>query len=1051
MNQENIAALLRYTYNPEARLREKAEKELKSYRGREGYEATLLQVIMNQRVEKSVRLAASILLKNTVHWYWTVLEPTQQENMISAKDRELIKKNLLTAIILQTDRSMRLQLLEVLFKIVRFDFPKSYPNLIQEIVNHIMSKDLPRMYGALSALKMIYKRYEYRSRKKTDDLERIVNATFPMLTGILKSILTMKQATQESYEMLRLVIKCFRMCTYLGIPKYFQNAQNLTPWIQALVAVVETPLMIDQKNPPRNQSDLKAMPQAKCKKWSLYTLEVVYRRFGTEKSITSGKDAKNFARQFDEAYSKHIARCVIHTLRLKSQNGPVTDRMVYTCFEYLSGAINSGRMYQLLRDQMKFLISRAIPATLSLTTEDLRMWKEDPQEYIRKDSDVQEESHDPRQSALSFLQDVVRVRTKDNLPLSLQTISHFCEQYAESKEDFRPKECGMHMLQSLSRLLLSDEKYYHPVEKMIINYVIPEFRSNHDILRARACRVIGNFAMIQFQDQEAFKHSLQSVCKCLTATSLPLKLAASKAMSSVVRNEDVVENIAPYLKEVLQEYFKLMDHVTSEEVVITLETLIARVGDEVAPFAVDIAKKMSEMFIHICQTGDFDDDDSAFTAVQIVRVFNTLTHVLAPLSKKPSGVKVYLALQETFSTVINAVLVPDGVEFYEDILDLIGALAKFSPQVSPYLWHLIPKVVTTFKEFGFDSVRHVFTCLARYIVFKTETVKRSPSIIKPVIELVNWIFFPSNDSKESNPYMRETRLLVQAQYMAKMLSVCILHLGREFHGMIEHVMKSVFQKLQSLSKLQHALTSHKAFLEDEYVSTYQMQAKALRTILVETLATTMYCAPEVFLGVCAKLNCTKDVFSLWMSSIESTKANYNCLYTTVLGLSTLSALPKASLPPQLVGPPLIHLLNANVDCAETLRQIEEKHSEDGTDDEDVEFEDEKLVEFENVEDTQDAKDDGENVDEMAQRIRHALNQHLEGALNDGNLVEFFDPVLSDVDPVVTFIRGIEKLSSRNPDIFQAWRAQLPPAAMKAAEVLVNEGKERIKKSSQESS
>ena len=62
--------------------------------------------------------------------------------------------------------AFRVQLQECLYQLVKWDFPQKWPNLLPAVMENFRSNQPPRVYGALMALRMIYKKYQYKSREE---------------------------------------------------------------------------------------------------------------------------------------------------------------------------------------------------------------------------------------------------------------------------------------------------------------------------------------------------------------------------------------------------------------------------------------------------------------------------------------------------------------------------------------------------------------------------------------------------------------------------------------------------------------------------------------------------------------------------------------------------------------------------------------------------------------------------------------------------------------------------------------------------------------------
>mmetsp|Transcript_14565 Transcript_14565/g.24395 ORF Transcript_14565/g.24395 Transcript_14565/m.24395 type:complete len:1052 (+) Transcript_14565:145-3300(+) len=1041
MNADGLANVLKHTYIGDDQQRRAAEAAIKKYERMQGYPGTLLQIVVMDRFPFPVRQSATILLKNMVVRHWTVKKKLHENSIvIGEKDRGVIKRNLLEAIVTQSRQQIRVQLLECLHQVCRTDFPKNYPFLLKEIMKNIHSKKPQRIYGALCALRQVFKNYHFRAEKDRRYLPTLVESTFPTLIQIITAVLKSK-LNQDSYEMVRMLIKIFRIATYLSMPDYLKNPANLGPWMQALVKVVESPI-VGVSNIPSDRKELTSIPQIKCKKWALRSFLNIHKRFGQE-VLVSGP-MKNFARMFDKTFNKPLLGAVLGVLKSMTKGAPVTDKMIQTCFQYVSSVINHAHLYQLVRPHLKFLLHEAVLGCLCLTPGDIRQWREDPAEYIRRESDLMEEYDDPRFTASEFLVELIRIRTKDALPLTMNTMTAIFKQYAQSPPDrrnYRQKEAAMRMLQSVAKLMLSQEKFYMFIEQTIQAHVLPEFKSNTGFMQARACAVVGAYIKLDYKNGDAFREAVQSVCRCLTSKELPLKLQAVKAMSRVVKSPEGVQHIKPWLKNVLAEYFKLIDDVPNEEVVETLEILVAHVKDEIGPFAVQIAQRMVKLFFKIITNASADEDENAFTALQCLRVLNTLLHVLAPLK---DNAEVFRQLCMVYQPIIQRCLKPDTHEFLEDTLDLIGALVSFCSEMYPFLWALIPEITKRYK-IATDHAQNVVVCLGKYVAYGG--LAKKPDMVKEMLSMVHWTFHPSFPSGQgpTDPVVIARDMLVPSQYSAKLVTILLLHIGSKIQHHIPQISELVIKKLSETIKLQTALKKQpKDDVEYELA-----KAENLIILLIESMSAAMYRNPELFLQALSKMGCTTAVFKVWMSSREKMREMPSCLQLSILGLQSLSILPPSKLPKELMGSDrvLLHLLNASVGQLTELKAQEEKEANDGdTDDDGDDDDDDSEQEIEKFEDIDGNKDaiceaDMEEFKGLAERIKNAFIYE-DGAHRDEYLDEFFNEPLYQVDKFAFFARCFDVFPKANPQAYNAWKSVLNGQQKATIQKLAAEGKMR---------
>jgi hypothetical protein len=183
----------------------------------------------------------------------------------------------------------------------------------------------------------------------------------------------------------------------------------------------------------------------------------------------------------------------------------------------------------------------------------------------------------------------------------------------------------------LSLWLKGTAGYREQLEPMLAAHVLPAFQSVHGHVRAKACwwgqsalsphclctvsalsprcihmsphshtitkqrrsewagstlRCAGVYAEIEFANPQNFMALFSNVVGALKDPDLPVKVDAVVALGSFVEASQDISQLRPILPQLLDEFFKLMNEVESEDLVFTLETIVEKFGEEIAPYAV---------------------------------------------------------------------------------------------------------------------------------------------------------------------------------------------------------------------------------------------------------------------------------------------------------------------------------------------------------------------------------------------------------------------------------------------------------------------------------
>ena len=121
-----LQAILINTYNCDANLRKEAENALLQFFNTPGFLSAFAYVIGNPAIHKDLRQSACIMLKNKLREIWREKEPTDLSYITSLEEKQVVREQLLSVLMVETDNSIRGLLAESIRAIAEFDYPKRY-------------------------------------------------------------------------------------------------------------------------------------------------------------------------------------------------------------------------------------------------------------------------------------------------------------------------------------------------------------------------------------------------------------------------------------------------------------------------------------------------------------------------------------------------------------------------------------------------------------------------------------------------------------------------------------------------------------------------------------------------------------------------------------------------------------------------------------------------------------------------------------------------------------------------------------------------------------
>eukprot|EP00951_Prasinocladus_malaysianus_P037567 scaffold404857_cov51-Prasinocladus_malaysianus.AAC.1 len=330
------------------------------------------------------------------------------------------------------------------------------------------------------------------------------------------------------------------------------------------------------------------------------------------------------------------------------------------------------------------------------------------------------------------------VRGKFSLDFFMQHVVQYFNAYAAagpepSQKLAREMDGALLSVGTLYDVLKKKAKYKENLESMLVQYVLPVFRSPYGHLRAKACWVSGMYCGIAFKEKNHFElllqgkpkrglhialqtfgacyekgdksasssspplHCLrqlwmssgQSVFNALQDPELPVRMDAVVSVRHFVDALEDATPLKPILPQLLHQFFQLMNEVENEDLVMTLESIVEKFGDDIAPYAVGLCQNLNVAFWKIIEQEDDDDgDDDLDTSV--LAAYGCLRAITTVLESMSSLTDLYPQLEEILFPLMYKMCSTEGQEVFEEIIEIISYFTYFSPKISPKMWTLWP-------------------------------------------------------------------------------------------------------------------------------------------------------------------------------------------------------------------------------------------------------------------------------------------------------------------------------------------------------------------------
>ncbi|XP_033221606.1 importin-7 [Belonocnema kinseyi] len=703
MDQRKLTELLRATIDPAQQ--KQAEEQLNQIHKIIGFAPTLLQVVMMTEVDMPVRQAGVIYLKNliTSNWVERETENAPLQFSIHEQDRAMIRDAIVDAVVHAPDL-IRVQLAVCISNIVKHDFPGRWTQIVDKITIYLQNPDASCWPGVLLALYQLVKNFEYKKAEERAPLHEAMNLLLPMIYQLILRIL--QDPSEQSVLLQKQILKIFFALTQYSLPLDLISKEVFSQWMDIVRQVADRPVPAETNDPNLDDDERSELPWWKCKKWALHILQRMFERYGSPGKVVN--EYKDFSEWYLQTFSGGILEVLLKILDQYRRKVFVSPRVVQQSLNYINQGVCHAYSWKFLKPHMFEIIRDVLFPILSYSASDEELWNTDPYEYIRVKFDIFEDFVSPVTAAQTLLHAACKKR-KDMLQKTMQ----FCMEVLTSPNaDPRQKDGALHMVGSLADILLRKKVYKDQMDKMLMQYVFPEFNSPHGHMRARACWVLHYFSEIKFKQELILMEAMRlTINALLTDQDLPVKVEAAIALQMLlIAQEKSQKYVEPLIKQITLELLNIIRETENDDLTTVMQKLVCTYPEQLMPIAVEICQHLATTFSQVLET-DEGSDEKAITAMGLL---NTIETLLSVMEDQP---QIMAQLQPTVLQVIAHIFNQSVMEFYEEALSLVYDLT--GKTISEDMWKVLELMYQLFQKDGFDYFTDMMPALHNYITVDT--------------------------------------------------------------------------------------------------------------------------------------------------------------------------------------------------------------------------------------------------------------------------------------------------------------------------------------------
>ncbi|XP_015515096.1 importin-7 [Neodiprion lecontei] len=805
MDPRKLTELLRATIDPAQQ--KQAEEQLAQIHKIIGFAPSLLQVVMSTEVDMPVRQAGVIYLKNLITTNWAEREVEVGAPVpfsIHEQDRAMIRDAVVDAVV-HAPELIRIQLAVCISNIVKHDFPGRWTQIVDKITIYLQNPDASCWPGVLLALYQLVKNFEYKKAEERGPLNEAMNLLFPMVYQLILRLLP--DPSEQSVLLQKQILKIYFALTQYSLPLDLISKEVFSQWMDVVRQVADRPVPLEDKHLELFDDERAELPWWKCKKWALHILHRMFERYGSPGNVTV--EYKEFSEWYLQTFSAGILEVLLKILDQYRRKIWVCPRVLQQSINYINQGVSHAYSWKFLKPHMFEIIRDVLFPILSHSPADEELWKTDPHEYIRVKFDIFEDFVSPVTAAQTLLHSACKKR-KNMLPKTMQFIM---EVLTSPIAEPRQKDGALHMAGTLAEVLLKKKIFKEEMDKLLMQYVFPEFASPHGHMRARACWFLHHFSEIKFKQEAILVEAIRLTTNALLHDrDLPVKVEAAIALQMLLSAQDKAQKyIEPLIKQITLELLTIIRETENDDLTSVMQKIVYTYTEQLMPIAVEICQHLATTFSQVLET-DEGSDEKAITAMGLL---NTIETLLTVMEDQPT---IMVQLQPTVLQVVAHIFGQSVMEFYEEALSLVYDLT--GKTISEDMWKVLELIYQLFQKDGFDYFTDMMPTLHNYITVDTPAFLSNENHILAMFNMCKAIL--TGDAGEDPEC-----------HAAKLLEVIILQCKGHIDQCIPSLIQLVLERL-----------------------TREVKTSELRTMCLQVVIAALYYNPALCIEVMDRLQST---------------------------------------------------------------------------------------------------------------------------------------------------------------------------------------------------
>jgi hypothetical protein len=684
----------------------------------EGYVRYLVEIANSsnpQKPEQVRKTAVSVLLANVKEYYIDPKLLSSQQPSMHEKDREFLRQSLMECVSSNLDLSTVYETyMEILTIMIQTDYPQRWPSLLEGLINKLFgSKNIEELVGGLLVSNCLIQAFE-RSFEgmQRECLENIVCFIFPLLEKLLRSNMDELFSTNTDQEVkgkaLRIIqecIKAFSMVIRMKVPRYFMDNEDLLHFWMITVKGLLDRMVKDHCLTQKPESWQAALTIETHLEWQIKTLcmKVIFRLSKHVAADPTNSQEERFSEHFITAYCKPIFETCWRFIELsvygdsrkdprpvrelQDSNGEfVAPKVLELCLRSIVNLLEVDIIFDSVKTHLERILLDYLIPLLQVNVRDKELWQEDQVQLVYSEKTPSDDHNMVRNACHDTITAISEMEVDGELLIFrvMNFIACSLEQNknprTERQLNIREREAMLRAVQGLTDTILDHKRIVDRLDAFFARCVIDELsNSNRDeaFLRMRALFVYRKLgAVCKFANNEMNVKLATGICTGLSKSpDKAVQIAAAEALTVLLGIPDIKQMLIPDMNLMLNHLLKLMKEVELDDLVDSLEEIVAHFSGTIAVDAViGIVEELKDIYFQYrpdTNLGNNSDEN----ADEILRAADSCLDTINSLIRSCSDQFPYEKISSIIFELLNDTLLRTNDEIcFEKCVNLLNLL-----------------------------------------------------------------------------------------------------------------------------------------------------------------------------------------------------------------------------------------------------------------------------------------------------------------------------------------------------------------------------------------